>query len=156
MRDRIAWLFAMAWWCAACTATPLPVPPTADPDHVTVVDDGTSGVVVRGGAGAVSPGGTDIRVTWDPPPTTVSLPARVGTTVGEDGSFEVSLAGRRADRFFIEAITEDADLFLVAFTGGPGDTAVATDPGPDDDADGSPNAIDCAVDDPSLSGQRCP
>jgi hypothetical protein len=145
----------VAWWCLACIATPLPTPPTADPDRITIVD-AEGGVRIQGEPGAIGPSPADVRITWEPPPTASARPERVETTTTREGAFTAHLSGDRTSRYYLELLTADDDLFLVTITGGPGDSAVMVDSGSDRDGDGSPDFVDCAPDDPSLRGQRCP
>ena len=143
----------LALTLASCATTPLPIPPTADPEHITVVDYDQESVLITGGEGAVDPGGEEIRVGTEP--HFAAAPWFEELVTGPDGSFSSRISGQRTDRFFIEALLEDEDLFILAFSGGPGDSAVETDPGGDRDSDGSPDAIDCAPDDPTITGRRC-
>ena len=66
------------------------------------------------------------------------------------------LPGNGSELFYFELITPDEDLFLIALQGGFDGPTQEADPGPDRDHDGSPDAIDCAPDDDSYRGQRCP
>ena len=140
---------------SACIATPLPHPPTLDPELVTLADEGDSRVRLEGASAAAAPAGLELRVTWTPGPSSVGLPERYTTAVGDDGSFGVAMVGSRSDHYFIEAITDDEDLFLAAVTGGPGRSVEVVDDVSDSDDDGSPDEIDCAPDDPTVGGRRC-
>jgi hypothetical protein len=143
----------------SCVTSPLPVPPTVDPERISLSDTNGPAVEVEGGPGAVDPGDEDsnrIRVTRIGEPIDGELPQFDEVDVAEDGSFSALVGGLSTDRFFIELITSDEDIFLVAVTGGFDGPVVPADPGPDRDDDGSPDAIDCAPDDPGLSGRRCP
>jgi len=64
--------------------------------------------------------------------------------LASDGSFSAEVGGLPGDLLYLELITVTADLFLVAVQGGFDGPAQVADPGPDRDADGSPDAIDCA------------
>jgi hypothetical protein len=147
----VGWL-----WLAACVATPLPQPPSFDLDTelVQADADGTS-VGFVGAPGALTPGPVGVRVT--PGPTDSDPILEIGSgDVLADGSFEVLVLSPRENTFYFEAITDDADVFVAAVVVEPDGRVVEVDPGPDADADGSPDVIDCAPDDPSLAGQRCP
>jgi hypothetical protein len=134
---------------SGCVATPLPTPPTYDVQRMTLVQsEAPDAVDVRGAPGAI--GGL-------PPIVRVSGPrAWAESSVAGDASFEIrELTGALAETFYLEAVLDDRDVFLVAFTDGPGDSITPVDPGPDADGDGSPDAIDCAPDDPMVGGRRC-
>jgi hypothetical protein len=138
-----------------CVATPLPHPPTADPDLMHLEDHEEGGVVLSGDDGSIDPGGQALRVTVVPGPSSTARLRPLDTTADAAGRFSVLFAAERTDFFFIEAILEDEDLFLIAVTGGP-DGGVRPIVGLSDrDEDGSPDDIDCAPDDPTRSGQRC-
>ena len=143
---------------SACTATPLPTPPTvsADVGRIEVEMDPGGGVIIRGGEDAVTPPGTAIRLTLPPPMTGTGVPDIAETVTNSDGSFMVNLPGSATSVFYLEALLTDADVFLLAFTAGIGDGTVAVDSLPDLDMDGSPDEIDCAPDDDTYQGQRCP
>lgn len=142
----------------ACGVTPVPQPPlerTLHPENITIVQIAIEDVAVVGQEGAIVPGDVDVRITFEPT-NVVLFPLPFGTThVDERGAFSQNLPTERDSKFHFEALESDRDVFLGTITGGPGDTAVSTDPGPDRDDDGSPDAIDCAPDDPSVGGQRC-
>jgi hypothetical protein len=141
----------------ACVTTPLPIPPTVDPDLITITPD-AAGVIITGSEGAVDPGGVDVRVSYrDPDIDSVPILTATAAT-GDDGSFEVAIGGAPTDLYYIEILLADEDLFAVAITAGDdaGGAAVEADPGPDADSDGSPDEIDCAPLDETLGGQRCP
>jgi len=148
-------LIALLGLVAACVTTPLPLPPTMDPERISLEQGDEQTVIVRGAAGAASPGGIELRVTpVESPP--LSAPPEFGEVrVEEDGSFEVVVFGEIVDTFYFEALEEDEDIFLIAVTGAYGGVA-EVDAGPDRDGDGSPDPIDCAPDDDRFSGHRCP
>jgi len=154
--DRILLLLAAAVLCS-CLTTPLPMPPTVDPDSVHMEDGADTTIVVTGDEGSVDPGGTEVRVTRVGEPIDALRPERVALVTEEDGSFEaVVLGSATVDRVFFEELTEDQDRFIIAIRRGPDGRGVEADPGPDRDDDGSPDAIDCAPDDPGVGGRRCP
>lgn len=138
---------------ASCVATPLPTPPTADVSRMTLLEDQPGQADLRGEPGAIEAptiDGAAIRLR-------VSSPlGRRETTVASDGSFEaLGVLSETPPTLFLEVIGETSDTFLIAVTDGPGDRAMETDPGPDRDGDGSPDAIDCAPDDAARGGRRC-
>lgn len=143
---------------AGCVTTPVPVPPTVvevDLGKIDIQDEIDAPYVpISGGPGSIDPPDTRIRITnaeAEPPP-----PSFVELVPNEDGSFSVSAPGPAASRYFIEALTDDDDIFLVAIASSPEGGVVAVDPGGDADDDGSPDAIDCAPEDEAYRGQRCP
>ncbi len=138
----------LAWM--SCVATPLPTPPTAAPANMSLVEGAQPGEFdLSGEPGAITGELLRLRVTSDG--------ASREVPVAMDGSFEaLALPAIGPPTLYLEALTLDDDIFLVAVTRGPGTTAVATDAGPDRDMDGSPDVIDCAPDDTTLVGQRCP
>jgi len=141
---------------SCCVTTPLPVPPTIDPERVTITDDSESGgVLVEGSAGAVDPVDQELRITYGGEPIDSMPPLFDEVETAADGSFSAHVRGTVTSRFFIEAITDDEDLFLVAITVGSRGPSEETDPGPDSDGDGSPDEIDCAPLDDTQGGQRC-
>ncbi|MFK7988283.1 MAG: hypothetical protein AB8I08_19845 [Sandaracinaceae bacterium] len=148
-------LFALLGWLVVmvgpgCVATPLPTPPTATASQMMLLDGQPGEVDLIGGPAALTGDGLlSLRVT--------GASGSVSTRVEADGSFMATgiPSTSRADTFYLEAITLDADVFVLALTGGPGTSAVDAPPGPDRDGDLSPDAIDCAPDDGMLAGQRC-
>jgi hypothetical protein len=107
-------------------------------------------ITLSGTPGAIVPGdATMMRITAYPSSATIA-------TVAADGSFSAQLGGVRLDTIYLELLLPDEDLFLMAVTGAAGDSVIDTAPGPDRDSDGSPDAIDCAPDDGTLGGRRCP
>lgn len=140
---------------AGCTTTPLPIPPTMDPDLVG--SDPVNGPSVRivGQPEALDQPGT-IRVTHVGEPVDGTIPEIVVITTGDDGSFDVTVAGLPEDRYFFEFLGDHADIFLVALTFGMDGPAGVADPGPDADNDGSPDEVDCAPEDDTITGSRCP
>jgi hypothetical protein len=149
---------ALGLWCAeSCVATPLPQPPSIELDIDKLTVEGTDGapVVFVGSPGALSVGGIEVRVT--PGPTDTDPILEVGTApVDADGSFDVVVISPLENTYFFEAVLDDEDVFVAAVrvdaTGNPS----LGDAGPDSDEDGSPDVVDCAPDDPDVSGQRCP
>ncbi len=131
----------------ACTATPVPIPPSADPDRIEVFADGEGRSVVRGEPGAISGQAEMLRAS--------SSEGSAEGDTGDDGSFFLVVPGLPSDVFYLEGLLPTEDRFLVAVTGGPGGDAQVADPGGDADGDGSPDAVDCAPMDPMLSGSRC-
>lgn len=151
------WIALGAVALVCCVTTPVPVPPTVvdiDLGKVDIEDEiDAPFVLIAGGPGSIDPPDTLIRITnaeaEDPPDAFVEF------VPDADGSFSTSVPGMSASRYFVEAITEDDDVFLMAFANGP-TGVVAADPGPDSDDDGSPDAIDCAPEDDAYRGRRCP
>lgn len=134
----------------ACVATPLPTPPSADPSLMSLFQVRDGKVTLLGEDGAIDPGDADIlslRVTGAGAWTQVPVDPR--------GSFSATLPGLVTEVFYLEAIVEERDIFLVAVTGSADDSVIAVDPGPDSDDDGSPDVIDCASDEPNITGRRC-
>jgi len=146
---RTTLLAALCLAFANCVATPLPTPPTADPARMSLVEGGQPEQVdLRGEAGAIDGDLLMLRVS--------SGTGAREVPVAMDGSFEVlALPATSPPTLYLEALTVDDDVFLVALTRGMGTTAVETSPGADRDMDGSPDAIDCAPDDAMLVGSRC-
>lgn len=157
-------------WClvamglAGCVTTPLPMPPTltVDINQIEIGSDERGGVSIIGNPGAVDPGGENVRMT-----STIEIdsaePEFDEFTIGTDGSFRTWLRGYPTNIFFMEHLWTNEDIFVISIAGfietdgpdGPYETVVA-DPGVDSDNDGSPDAIDCAPLDETLSGRRCP
>jgi len=149
---------------AGCVTTPLPVPPTVtvDIEQIVLGNDDRGGVSIVGNPGAVDPGGEEIRLTSSSD-IDAAEPQFDELVVAEDGSFQAWVRGTPSDVFFIEHLWRNEDIYLIAVAGytevdgpdGPYETILA-DPGADSDGDGSPDAIDCAPLDETLSGQECP
>lgn len=135
---------------AGCIATPLPTPPTADVSKMTLIEGAQPDEVdLHGVADAITGELLSLRVS--------SSLSSAETTVAVDGSFDViGLPAMLPPLLYLEAITADEDVFLVAVERGAGTSVLEADAGPDRDFDGSPDAIDCAPDDPMLAGSRCP
>lgn len=156
---RILLAMGVAGLSLSCAPTPLPQPPddrTASFDLFSMRSISAALVAIDGAPGAITPGDVTIRFTYEPPPNVVLMVPPVETTVVDDGSFAITTEGTVDGTYFVESLEADEDRFLGAFTGGPNDTVVAVDPGPDADGDGSPDEIDCAPDDATRTGQRCP
>ena len=146
------WLVAAtAAAVAACIATPLPTPPSVDTERLSLTQADAERVTLVGEERAVQVDGiARLRVSG----------ARAWTEVpvSEFGAFTATLPGQLADIYYLEAIIEDEDLFLIALStpsGGGGGPVEERDSGTDRDGDGSPDAVDCAPDDASRSGRRC-
>jgi hypothetical protein len=135
--------------CGGCLATPLPTPPSVDASRVHLFED-QSYTRMRADEGAVDGlASVAVRITT----TTGSVEVRPSAR----GAFTAFVPGPATSTFYLEALLMREDRFLGAITRGPmGTLAVDADPGPDADADGSPDAIDCAPMDPTLGGRRCP
>lgn len=145
------------WFAGSCVATPLPQPPEVELDIEKLTVEGGDGspVVFVGAPGALSVGDIEVRVT--PGPTDSDPVLEIGTApVAADGSFEVVTISPLDNTYFFEAILADEDVFVAAVTVDVFGTPTLGDAGPDTDEDGSPDAVDCAPEDPDLSGQRCP
>ena len=143
-------------WSYGCVATPLPTPPNADPDRFETGEVGDGTLSVRGEPGAIEPPGAGVRVTMERDPAAVGLPTRVEATSGADGAFgPLALAHFPLRSYYVEVVLEDEDVFVFAFRAA-GGAFELVDPGPDRDDDGSPDEIDCAPDDPTRAGSRCP
>lgn len=140
-------LLVTALCASACNATPLPQPPSIESAQLELrpSDDAT---VLAASEGAVSDGfNGEVRVT--------AGAGRTARTVNADGSFLVSIPGAAlSDVHYIELIQGNEELYILAVQDLGGGTVLAP-PGPDEDADGSPDAIDCAPTDETLVGQQC-
>lgn len=149
---------------AGCVTTPLPIPPTltVDVDQIELSNDDRGGVSIVGSPGAIDPGSVDVRMTSSSEIDSVE-PELDEFAVGEDGSFQTWLRGDPTNIFFIEHLWTNEDIFVTAIVGfsevdtpDPPYETITADPGADSDGDGSPDAIDCAPLDETLSGRRCP
>lgn len=146
-----------------CVTTPLPIPPTltVDADLVEIGYDERGGVSIVGQPGAVEPGGEEIRVT-STSEIDSTVPLFDEVDVGDDGSFRAWVLGDPTEHYFIEHLQSDEDVFVISIAGyseidsPDGFETIVVDPGADSDNDGSPDAIDCAPLDETLSGRRCP
>jgi hypothetical protein len=133
----------------ACVGTPLPDPPSFAGALVSwSTTPQTDTIRFVGQVGAVHPGGITLRIT-DPP-----TPGELVAT-NADGSFGRVLPGVPGDTIYVERIDTDADVFLGAYTVGPSGVLVPAAAGSDGDGDGTPDVIDCAPADRTMSGQRC-
>ena len=139
---------------AACVATPQPEPPSLDPAAMSLVATGADTLRATGTAGAVRGAGDAmaLRLTI---PRSAEMGGRIVVPLSREGAFSGELTGMAGDVVFIELIEAGGDRFLLAVSDA-GDGVAATAPGGDMDADGSPDAIDCAPSDPSLVGRECP
>ncbi|MEM9192006.1 MAG: putative metal-binding motif-containing protein [Myxococcota bacterium] len=147
MVERCGWLglfVALVW---GCNATPLPTPPSVDPGEIDMFPGKQGQVVLRGGEGAVHGDFLALRATGSGP-ASEAPPA-------DDGSFTLVINGTLDEVFYLEGILPVEDVFLVAIQSAPGGSAMEVDPGPDSDADGSPDSVDCAPMNPLQAGQRC-
>lgn len=135
----------------ACIATPLPDPPSVDALRMTLTEDGAGFVRLRGAPGAIRMGGDALRTT------NPRLNVRVNITIAPDGSFSTRIDGVVSDPLFLERVRSDADSFLAEVrSSGALDGSVMTVSMPSDrDMDLSPDAIDCAPDDPMLVARQC-
>lgn len=136
----------------ACVGTPLPDPPSARPEAMTLTPEDPN-VRLTGRMSAIElagrPSGT-LRVSN---PTT---DARVLVAVAADGTFTGALPGVTTDVLYLELVEAPSDLFLVAVSGfGTGDGVTMAPAGPDGDMDGSPDAVDCAPADDTLRAREC-
>jgi hypothetical protein len=150
----LAALFLIA--SAGCFTTPLPIPPTMDPERIDLDAQNGPSTQITGGSGAVDPGdeaSNQLRITSVGEP--IDGPPFVEVEIAPDGSFSANVPGAAENRFYFELITPDEDIFLIALQGGMDGPSEAVDPGPDRDDDGSPDAIDCAPDDDTVTGRRC-
>jgi hypothetical protein len=146
-------------WCACalsllalgsgCLGTPLPDPPSFSGEAITLSESPQPDTVrLVGDPHALNPGGVTLRITTPPAPGEL-------VATNADGSFGRIVPGAAGDRIFFEIIDTEEDRFVGAFMAPLGGRLVAVDPGPDTDADGSPDAIDCAPTDDTVGGQRC-
>ncbi|MFK7999260.1 MAG: hypothetical protein AB8H86_06665 [Polyangiales bacterium] len=140
-------LSAFALGATACNATPLPQPPSIESSQLEL-RAGDNVTILAASEGAVSDGfAGEVRVT--------ARSGRTTRTVSPDGSFLVSVPGVMvSDIHYVELISAGEERFILAVRDLGAGTALAP-PGPDADADGSPDAIDCAPADESLVGQQC-
>ncbi len=151
---RACFVATSALLASRCVATPLPDPPTADARAMSLVATTPTTVTLSGRDGAIHPGGARLRVT---DAATGSAGGRREVHATAAGAFQSQIAGSTADTLYVELLEAAApDRFLVAVRDGGGGAVVDVDPGPDRDGDGSPDAIDCAPDDPTLGGRQCP
>jgi hypothetical protein len=155
-RTPAIFLLACAVW--ACSATPVPQPPSYELDVDKSELQTTDGSTVRivGGPGAISPAGIRIRVTPKRDPDIDPILEPGSATVAADGSFIVVVSSPPANTFYFEVLEEEEDVYFAAVLFDADGNTSEGEPGPDTDADGSPDEIDCAPEDPALSGQRCP
>ena len=136
----------------ACSADPLPQPPLVETERLRVLEI-EGGARIQGGPMALrDPDGADLfgdaRVR--------SMGASGRSSIAADGAFSVDLPGTsRTDVFALEYVGPDADVYLLSFTSVAGGAIMSVDPGPDRDADGSPDALDCAPDDRTRRGEEC-
>ena len=139
---------------AACVATPQPEPPSLDPAAMTLVATGPDTMRATGAAGAVRDAGDAmaLRLTI---PRSAELGGRIVVPLSREGAFSGELTGMPGEVIFIELIEAGGDRFLLAVSDA-GDGVAASPPGGDMDADGSPDAIDCAPSDATLVGRDCP
>jgi hypothetical protein len=148
-------LFAVtaALLASRCTATPLPDPPSADAQAMALIASTTTKVTLVGHDGAVHPGDSRLRVTI---PRTGDVGGRREVHADAAGAFQAEVEGATTDTVYLELLETDRTTFLLAVCDAGGGAVVSTSPGPDRDGDGSPDAIDCAPDDPKLRGRECP
>ncbi len=106
---------------------------------------------LEGSEGAIRPGGAALRVTMM---RTAEIRGRVTVPVTARGAFSAELAGTLGDILYLERVDEAGDEFLVALAA-VGDRPTRVEAGRDRDGDGSPDAIDCAPDDPLQRGREC-
>ncbi|NUP07153.1 MAG: hypothetical protein HOW73_13950 [Polyangiaceae bacterium] len=132
---------------AACTATPLPDPPSFDAARMSITATDPMTIQLTGEDGAIGTGNIELRITN---PTTA---ASVEVPVTDGGAFDGSLPGTAADTLFLEQV--DGDLFIGAVKSDGAGAVEETDEGPDTDGDGSPDAVDCAPNDPDTRGSAC-
>jgi hypothetical protein len=138
----------LALWGAGCVATPLPTPPSVEPARVHLFED-QGYTRMRADEGALDGFATAaLRITTSAGSVEVRPSGR--------GAFTAFVPGPATSTFYFEALFAHEDRFVGSITRGAGTVAIAADPGPDGDADGSPDAIDCAPMDPTLGGRRCP
>jgi hypothetical protein len=135
---------------SSCIATPIPDPPSLDVSRMSLQASRDGSVRLSGEAGAARVGGRALRVSNVREP---AIPSRATVLVAEDGSFVARLLGGPADVLYLETIGP-RDVYELAVRR-EGSRVVTADPGGDQDRDGSPDAIDCAPDDATLSGNRC-
>ena len=134
----------------SCVATPLPDPPSANVNEMSLVEDGPGFVRLRGLPTAIRDGGEALRVT------NTRLDRRTSIFTALDGSFSTRIEGVLSDRLYLEQVLTDAEVFLIAIesTGAADGRVMASMPS-DRDMDDSPDEIDCAPDDPLLIARQC-
>lgn len=137
-----------------CVGTPLPDPPSARADLMTLTDVPPNAVRLDGAMGAIDPGSdrpgaATLRVTNADFETFVVVP------VDETGAFSAELAAALDGTLHLELVDPEGDVFLAAVAL-VGESVVEVDDGGDRDGDLSPDAVDCAPDDGSLASRECP
>lgn len=142
----VAWLALLGEGCAV---RPIPEPPSVDTSRMSLTEAAPDSVVLTGSPGAIASGGAALRVA------NPESRDRSQVLVGPSGDFEVVLRGSRDHVLFLEILGPETDAFLVAVTGGPDVSVETVSPGPDQDGDLSPDAIDCAPNEAALGGSRC-
>ena len=133
----------------ACVGTPLPDPPSFANALVSGAPIPQSDTIrLVGHYHAVTPAGTTLRITTPP-----SQGVLVATNA--DGSFGRIVPGAVGTAFYVEFVEAGEDRFVGAYVLLADGSVVPATAGPDMDGDGTPDAIDCAATDATMSGQRC-
>ncbi|UJR85802.1 hypothetical protein [Sandaracinus amylolyticus] len=151
----IARLVPLAWLLviAGCVATPLPDPPSANPEAITIRESQPEQLTVTGTDGAIHPGEMRLRITNL---TTAERGGRIEVAVTPSGAFDATLPGTLTDTLYLEQVEAmGGGTFIAALVSSGGTAVMSIEPGPDTDGDGSPDLVDCAPNDEMLASREC-